>query len=108
MAECLLRSSVYADYMTAARMTAMQLSRARAALAAVPDLGAAAAGTTCRSPGTTRLKDKVTDIGVGVDDATGRIEELIGYLNGLAEKYEGLFQLASAREEMLAKMKDDG
>jgi hypothetical protein len=78
----------YAGYLAAARATAMALSRAIGQLEAVPDLGTAAAATTFDSPGTNRLKRDVTEIGTGLADATGRVNELIGYLNGLAAKYE--------------------
>ncbi|HEY8458666.1 MAG TPA: hypothetical protein VIL34_23965 [Actinopolymorphaceae bacterium] len=106
--ECLLRSDVYADYLLAIQTTTAQLGRAQSALSAVPDVGAAAAATTARSPGTNRLKQEITSIGSGVGDASSRIAELIAYLNGLASKYEALFQAAVAREKELAEAKEDG
>jgi hypothetical protein len=103
MAErCPLSSDTYLAYLTAARTTAAELARARAALGAVPDLGAAAAGTRFQSPAGDRLRRDLTGIGVGLRDAEGRLAELVAFLQRIADRYDQLFRQALAHEAEMA------
>jgi hypothetical protein len=104
MAEgCPRSSDTYFAYLNATRTTAAELARARAALGAVPDLGAAAAGTTFQSPAVDRLGRDVTGIGVGLRDADGRLAELIGFLQRIADKYDQLYHQALVHESQMAE-----
>ena len=93
----------YQDYQLAARVAGIGLRRALAELQGTPNVGARAAATTFSSPASERLKADVTDVGRGIGDVQGRIEDLIAYLATVEAKYERLWLDALAERERLEK-----
>jgi hypothetical protein len=91
----------YQEYMLAARLTRMALTRALAELSDVPNIGARAAATTFASPASNRLKADMSSVGTSIGDAQTRIAELIAFLRTVEAKYERFFTEALAQRQRL-------